>query len=207
MVGKPHSCPVALLQGGQHPQIGLLVRGRIGRGAVHQHQLDLRYFPHSCDRRIDLLPGGPTGREQDGTPLRRHVAQQGQMGQIPGGDLVGRHLQFFEQIRTGPAKRGRKEENPLLLAVRRQVPELIKGEGFLLEGRKVRVSRSHQLLGQISLELHGRRTRMGRGPDHLLGQLQVPAVIPADLGDHQGDIADSGKEFARVHVHASCSFR
>ena len=115
VIRQPRHGAEAPSQFGHLPQVGLVHGGRVAADAVEQSQILAARVPSRGHRFLDFRLAGHAGGHDHGLAGAGHIADQGQVHYLEGGDLVGRGVETFEQIHRRLVE-GRGEHRDTTLA-------------------------------------------------------------------------------------------
>ncbi len=120
VIGEPHLDPEALAQHGDGTQVVFGGRRRIAADAVQQRELAVAVLERHLDRGGDLGLVRHAGGHDERLAGLGGVADEGQVHQLEGGDLVGRAVEGFQQIHRAEVERTAEDRQSQLAPLGKQ---------------------------------------------------------------------------------------
>ena len=176
-------------------EVQLLHRARVRGGALEQAELRVERKDR-VHRPLDVLHRPPARGEEHRLAEPCDVAEKRRVHEVGGGDLEGGRPELGEEVRARLVEHGREERDAFLAAElaelepvagreleRVAVLAVRRAEAVLVVVRRVVERARVERLVVALLELDRVRAAAFRGPDQLLGVLDVALVVVPDLGD------------------------
>ena len=190
----------------------------IGAGAFQDADLFVPGFARGAQRFTDFDHAGHAGGNDHRLAGSGHLADQCKIDRFEAGDLVGRDVQFFEEIDCGRIEGGRKTidakapgmiHQRLVPVPRRMrlfvqvVESAARPQAVLVldhEARHVDVER--QRIGSVCLQLDGIRTVLRCSRDDFHRAVQRMVMIAAHFRDQIRPLV--ARDFASIDLHHGC---
>ncbi len=202
VIREPHLDTEALAQHGDGTQVVLGCRCRIAADTVQQGQLAVAMLERHLDRGGDLGLVRHAGGHDKRLAGLGGVADEGQVHQLEGGDLVGRTVEGFQQIHRAEVEWAAKDRQAQLAPFGKQrlvplprgvrplikvieavaIPQAavdLKFRSITFEGDGIRT---------VGLQLDGAGTRCFGGGHNGQGAVQIAIVVGRQFGNHIGSM-------------------
>ncbi len=112
VVGQAHLAAEQVAQVGDGAQVAVLRAGRIGAGALEQHDVLAAAGAQGAHGLVQLGQGGHAGGDDHRLAGGGDLADQRQVGVLEGGDLIAGGPQVFEKVDGGVIEGGAEGDQP-----------------------------------------------------------------------------------------------